>query len=128
MLPILTNSQTALSIIMVCITIVGAICLAVFALPNLVQTIKNKQTQYISYWLYTLLGIGAGCFAITSYYNAFSGEIDFISLIIGISNTFSSSASIILVVLKTIHIKQAKMKKLSEVEYCKSIAPSSHKK
>jgi uncharacterized protein with PQ loop repeat len=117
----LTSAHSALDTIMLVITIIGAICLAIFTLPNLVTTIKNQQTQLISYFLYILLGVGAFSFSLTSYYNAFKGNFDTINFIIGFSNMLSGSSSFILVYLKTKNIKKANQKDMTEKKYCLSL-------
>lgn len=103
----------------------GAIGIAIFSMPELVNVIKTKKTWHLNSWLFGLLAFASYCFVISGFYNigiplsegkTFDTSLAF-QLAVTIANIFSGSVALIILVFKWVNIFKAKKRGISEKEY-----------
>ena len=115
--------------------LLGAICIAVYTYPTMIQTVKTRDTSHVPAIMFTILGLGSLFFLINGACgiadNAIKGlDWDVWGIMIGltVANLFSFISACITMGLKIHNILKAKKLHITEAEYCERIAKKDSKK
>ena len=113
--------------------LLGAICIAVYTYPTMIQTVKTKNTSGVPAVMFTILGLGSFFFLINGVtgivYN-WAGTWTVWGVLVGltVANLFSFVSACITMGLKIHNIVKAKKLNISEAQYCERIAKNKGKK
>ena len=113
--------------------LLGALCIAVYTYPTMIQTVKTKNTSGVPAVMFTILGLGSLFFLINGLtgiiYNWGAGwQVWAIMVGLTVANLFSFVSACITMGLKIHNIVKAKKLNISEAEYCARIAKNKGKK
>lgn len=115
---------TASDIVITVIGYLGAIGIAIFSMPEVINVIRKKKTSHINMALFLILMISSFCFVVSGFYNVgkdIMAGVDSIkwsfSLSVAIANVMSWLSSSIVVFVKTYNIIMGKKKNMTEEEY-----------
>lgn len=115
---------SAIDILITVIGYLGAIGIAIFSMPEVVNVIKRKKTNHISMTLFLILMISSLCFVISGFYNVSKDIIAGVdsvkwsfALAVTIANVMSCLSAGIVVFFKTYNLIMAKKKNMTEEEY-----------
>ena len=115
--------------------LLGAIFIAVYTYPTMIQTVKTRDTSHVPAIMFTILGLGSLFFLINGACgiadNAIKGlDWDVWGIMIGltVANLFSFISACITMGLKIHNILKAKKLHITEAEYCERIAKKDSKK
>lgn len=99
--------------------LVAAACIVVYLIPQLVKTVKSKNTESLSIVM-LILNFFAGVFFVASGLGMIFGDPGLESgLPVTIANVVSSGITTTLIIIKAIHMSKAKKLKISEGELAK---------
>ena len=107
--------------------LLGAICIAVYTYPSMIQTVRTKNTTGIPVIMFTILGLGSFFFLINGVtgivYN-WAGTWTVWAVLIGlaIANLFSFVSAVITMTLKVRNIILAKKYHMTEAQLCDRLA------
>ncbi len=116
--------MSALDIFMQIIGYLGAVGIAIFSMPQLINLIKTKDTTHVNAWLFGLLAISSLCFMVSGFYS-FAGMLQekgingaAFQLAVSIANFFSCSIATIVLIFKLVIKIKSKKLNMTEAEYC----------
>lgn len=115
---------TASDIVITVIGYLGAIGIAIFSMPEVINVIRKKKTSHINMALFLILMISSFCFVVSGFYNVSKDIMTGVdstkwsfSLSVAIANVMSWLSSSIVVFVKTYNIIMGKKKNMTEEEY-----------
>ena len=102
--------------------ILGAVCIAIYIIPQMVKTLKSKNTSGVSLIMFIFSLLGSLFFTIMAIFEIVAG-LD-VSAWIGvfIGNVCSTTCGAIVLSYKLHHVIKAKKLGITEVEYCERLA------
>ena len=101
------------------ISLIGAIALAVYIAPQLIKTIKTKDTTSISLAMFLLGAFGSFLFFMSGVASFAAGN-GFTPLITGLANLLTFSSSAVMAALKLINMHWAKKFQTTEKQFCEN--------
>lgn len=102
------------------VSIIGAICIGIYTIPNLYAVVKTRDTSGIKLSVFMMLFFGAWLFMINGIGLWISrGWEAGIGLVL--SNIFSGGCTTITIIYKIKNMVLSKKNNMSETEYCKSL-------
>ena len=110
--------------------LIGAICIAVYTYPSMIQTVRTKNTTGIPVIMFTILGLGSLFFLINGAtgiaYNAGVQKLGWTvwGIMIGltVANAFSFVSACITMGFKIRNLHLAKKYKMTEAQICAHLA------
>lgn len=102
---------------------IGAVCIAVFSSPSLINVIKTKDTTVISTLMFTILTVGAFGFMMQGIINMSIGAATVSAVLaVTLSNVICFLLALSVLIIKLVFVHNAKKLNISEKEYCMQVA------
>lgn len=100
---------------------IASALIAVFSMPQLIKTIKTKNTESVSLWMLLLLVIGDFCFGVNGLAGLCDAEAEMftkmsVSLPLFLANAISCTTSAIVLFFKIRNMRWAKKRGITEAQ------------